>query len=221
MNVPKILKEEFVYDGFLKIKECELEYPNNIIIKNSKLYKPDAVAILVWNEDNQSFIFTRQYRYPVADREENGMILEVVAGTMEENEAPEDTAKRELLEEVGYKSENFDIMKVIYTSPGYSSEKVYLFLCTVKNSDKINGAGGGLKNEGEYIESVEIDISKAYEMLESNEIDDSKTIIGLQQFREKHFMSMIDLLSEEKDQLYNKIKELETKLVLLQSQPKL
>lgn len=218
MIIPKIIHEKISYDGFLKIKEAQLEFPNKLIKINSKLTKSDAVAILIWNSDNQSFVFTKQYRYPVADKEDDG-VFEIVAGTMEEKEEPEATAKREILEEVGYNCSDLELISSFYSSPGYSSEKIHLFLSIVKNSDKIKGEGGGLNDHGEFIETIELEVSEAYDMVKNGIINDAKSIIGLQYFKEQHYTSITNILSEEKEDLNKKISDLQTTILLLNSKP--
>lgn len=146
-----------------------------IILNNKKLYRdvvyhPGAVAILVKNKD--SFLFVRQYRHPARER-----LLEIPAGTLEENEEPYNTAMRELIEEAGIKANKLDFLTKFYVAPGYCSEIIHLFYTddfeTVENQPE----------EEEDIEVLWIDIQKAYEMVKSNEIKDAKTIIALNFYR--------------------------------------
>jgi len=220
MIIPKILKETITYDGYLKIKEADLEYPNKEKSINSKIEKFNAVSALVWNEDNETFLFTKQFRYPIMSDLDTTSILEIVAGNIEQNESPEESIKREILEEIGYDCKNIDFIQFVYSSPGYSSEKIYLYIGTVKNIDKIE-KGGGLAYENEFIEIEEIKIEKVYEMLETHQIIDAKTLICLQYFKEKHFKSIISILENEKEIANTKIEELGMKLVLMQSKPKI
>jgi len=217
---PKILKEELLFDGFLKIKKVDLEYQHgkeSVFVENTKMQKKDAVAILVWNKDIKKFIFVKQYRYPIVDREEDN-ILEIPAGTIEEKEFPEKTAIREVEEEIGYKSKDIEKIMEFYTSSGCSTEKVHLFMCIVSNEDKISN-GGGLKKEGEVVEIIELSIDEVYNQLDLTLIKDAKTIIALQEFKIRHLNSIIEMGKDEFNNSLKKIKDLETKNVLLQSRP--
>ena len=120
----------------------------------------------------------KQFRYPIADKEPNG-VLEIVAGKMDEGETPEQTAIREVMEEVGYEInlECLSLPTIAYASPGYSSEKVYTYIATVNNKMKV-ASGGGLEAEHESIEIIEIEVQKFMEMVRDGEIIDSKTLIA-------------------------------------------
>jgi len=178
----KIISEIRAYDSYFKVdKALVSDTKENGTIETYSRYKltrPDAVAVLILNKDTEKVILVKQFRYPIADREPNG-VLEIVAGKMDEGETPEQTVVRETLEEVGYKIDISCLSEPIisYSSPGYSSEKVYTYLAYVNNSMKIS-KGGGLDSEHESLEIVEIDAEKFMQMVRSGEIIDSKTIIA-------------------------------------------
>jgi len=77
----KILKEEFKYDGFLKIKKAEIEYDSfksnlPIIASRECLERGDSVAVLIYEKDTDSFIFTNQFRYPTI-KNDSGWIIPI------------------------------------------------------------------------------------------------------------------------------------------------
>lgn len=170
------------YNAYFKVDMVTVsEFHDGIYATEYKRYKltrPDAVAILVFNEDTKNVILVKQMRYPIIQHTSEN-ILEAVAGKIDEGETPKQAAVRELSEEIGYtiSEDRLSSPIEIFASPGYSSEKIYIFLAVVKDSDKTTD-GGGVAGEHENIEIVEIDIEEFIAKIKSNEIKDSKTIIA-------------------------------------------
>jgi len=110
----------------------------------------------------------KQFRYPYKE-----VIYEIPAGKIDSGETPFQTVKRELKEEVGGYSDNIIDLGVIYPSPGYTNEKIYIFLAqnTIFEQQKLD--------EGEFLEVEYFDFDKVLEMIEQNIIKDSKTIIAV------------------------------------------
>jgi len=179
----EFLKEERIFDGYFKVDQLTVketaEDGAESIYYRSKLSRPNAVAVLVFNEDTQKITLVRQFRYPVA-LEYPVDILEVVAGKIDDGETPQHAAIRELHEEVGYVITEEHLTKPfeIYASPGYSTEKIFIFLAVVKNSDKDPNAGGGVQGEHENIDIIEKDVDEFLNEVKTNVIKDSKTIIA-------------------------------------------
>jgi GDP-mannose pyrophosphatase NudK len=180
----KIVGEKRVFDDYFKIDQATIEEKTEdgqeSTYKRFKLTRPDAVTVLVFNEDTQKVTLVKQFRYPVIHQSGGLNILEAVAGKIDAGETPKQAAVRELWEEVGFKISEDKLSNPIemFASPGYSTEKIYIFLAVVKNSDKVENAGGGVAGEHENIEIVEMDINEFVSKIESNEIKDSKTIIA-------------------------------------------
>jgi len=179
----KISSETREYNSYFKIDSVEVsEFENGIFVDSYKRYKltrPDAVVILVFNEDTKKVTLVKQLRYPIVNHTSEN-ILEAVAGKIDAGETPKQAAVRELKEEVGYviTEDRLSSPIEIFASPGYSSEKLYIFLVVVKDLDKDPSAGGGVAGEHENIEIVEMDVNEFINKVRSNEIKDSKTIIA-------------------------------------------
>lgn len=178
----KVHSEERDYDFYFKIDKAIVdEFENGKYINSYNRYRltrPDAVTILVFNEDTQNVILVKQMRYPIMHHTSEN-ILEAVAGKIDAGETPQQAAVRELKEEIGYEISEDKLGKPIemFASPGYSTEKIYIFLAVVKNSNK-TADGGGVAGEHENIEIVEIPLNEFISKVQSNEIKDSKTIIS-------------------------------------------
>lgn len=178
-----VVSEEREFDSYFKVDRAivsEIQDDGSSITYNRfRLARPDAVAILVFNEDTKKIILVKQFRYPIIHHTAEN-VLEAVAGKIDIGEVPAQAAVRELWEEVGYKisAERLGAPIEIFASPGYSTEKIYIFLAVVKDSDKGLNAGGGIQVEHENIEMVEMDLNEFFRKVHSNEIKDSKTIIA-------------------------------------------
>lgn len=167
------------YDGYFKIDSTVITDGEIPVYKAYKLTRPDASTILVFNEDTKKIILIKQFRYPIAHLVSDN-ILEAVAGKIDAGETPEQAAVRELKEEIGYVISEDRLSKpiVMMTAPGYSVERIFIFLAVVKDSDKDPHFGGGLAAEHEHIETTEIDVNEFKRMVADNEIQDAKTIIA-------------------------------------------
>jgi len=167
MNVEKTIKSDKLYQGkIINLRIDTVELPNQKYSKREIIEHCGGVAIIAMHDDK--IIMVKQYRKAV----ENSL-LELPAGKIEAKEEAIACAKRELVEETGYESENMKFVFEFYSSPGFSNEKIYLFY-----TDEITFVGAN-PDEDEYIELVELPFKDALEKIENGEIVDAKTIIGL------------------------------------------
>jgi nudix-type nucleoside diphosphatase (YffH/AdpP family) len=186
-----IKSKRLVFDDFFKVEEATLRYQRfdgtmSATVSRRNFVRGDSVAAIVFNADTQHVILVNQFKYPTYDKGP-GWICEVVAGILEESESPEDAIRRELIEEIGYRSRRLRHISTFYVSPGGTSERIILFYAEVTNEDRI-GSGGGVEAEGENIRLVELSLSDLHSALESNDIVDAKTLVGalwLQQENER------------------------------------
>jgi GDP-mannose pyrophosphatase NudK len=139
----------------------------------------NGATILLYNREQQTVILTRQFRLPTfINGNESGMLIEACAGLLDKDN-PEDAIRRETEEETGYKIT--DVRKIFeaYMSPGSVTEIVYFFVAEYRHDMKVND-GGGVAQEQENIEVLELPLSQAVQMMEKGEINDGKTIMLLQ-----------------------------------------
>ncbi len=137
-------------------------------VTREKVWHPGAVGILA--VDGQHVWLTRQPREAVGD----SASLEIPAGKLDvQGEAPEETARRELAEEIGKTAGRWRELFAFYTSPGFSDERVWLFL-----AEDLSDAGGGPEaEENERIEIVPWPLGRLWEAVQ--ECEDSKSLIAL------------------------------------------
>jgi nudix-type nucleoside diphosphatase (YffH/AdpP family) len=149
---------------------------------NEIYYRPDAVAVLLYDEQRRKIMLTRQFRLATfLNSNESGYLIEVCAGLIDEGETPEQTAIRETDEETGIHVKPESVVKVgeCYSSAGASTELVHLFKAIYTEQDK-KSDGGGLEAEGEELELIELDFDEAREKLKNQQFRDMKTILLLQ-----------------------------------------
>lgn len=142
----------------------------------------DAVAALLFNVDRRSVVLVEQFRVPslIGRRRDDpattdGWITEVMAGTINENEMAEDAVIRETLEETGYKIKDPLLICKFFSSPGGTSERIFLYFAKVSESER-GGKGGGLADED--IRVVQIGVNDLFDRLARGLIDDPKLIIA-------------------------------------------
>lgn len=190
-NRVKILNTEILSDNWYTLNKVTFEYQKKdgtLETQSREAYdRGNGATILLYNKESKTVILTKQFRLPTyVNGNEDGMMIEACAGLLDKDN-PEDCIKRETEEELGY--EISDIKKVfeVYMSPGSVTEILYFFIAEYSKSMKIND-GGGLEEEQEEIEVLELDIEKALEMIDSGEIKDAKTIMLIQHLRLKDIL---------------------------------
>jgi GDP-mannose pyrophosphatase NudK len=168
-----------LYKGFVGVDELGFHYPDrNTDIRRIVVTRPEAIAVLIYNRSSQKIVLIRQFRAPVFLKDSSGYVYEIPAGITEPGEDIVETLQRETLEETGYQIRNSELLITFFPSVGILDERIYLFLTIVEDSDKIN-AGGGLDSEKEYLDVLEFSPEEAFTLLETGQIIDGKTLIGI------------------------------------------
>ncbi|MDD2472870.1 MULTISPECIES: NUDIX hydrolase [unclassified Methanoculleus] len=148
----------------LSVEKREVTLPNGEMMERVIVHPGGAVAILPVEGDDCYLI--RQYRFAIDD-----YILEAPAGTIEEGEKPHETAYRELIEETGMKASSFVPKGCIYSSPGYTDERIWLYL-----AQDLSPCSDFRMDEDEVIEVVRVPIKDLDAMIADGRIADAKTI---------------------------------------------
>lgn len=139
----------------------------------------NGATILLYNPAKGTVVLTRQFRLPTfVNGNVDGMLIETCAGLLDENNA-EDCIRKETEEETGYKIDKVKKLFEAYMSPGSVTEIVHFFVAEYCSAMKV-GEGGGLEQEQENIDVLELSFTEAYAMIESGKIKDGKTIMLLQ-----------------------------------------
>ena len=139
----------------------------------------NGAAILLYNRDKKTVILTRQFRMPTyLNGNADGMMIEVCAGLLDADNA-EDCIRKETEEETGYKIDKVTKVFEAYMSPGSVTEVLYFFVAEYDEHMKIT-EGGGVTEEEENIEVLELNFEESLEMIKTGEIKDAKTVMLLQ-----------------------------------------
>jgi len=163
-----INRKQVAYDGkAFRVVSENITLPNGSTTEMDVIRHPGAAAIVPL-ADSETVILIRQYRHAVRDH-----IWEIPAGTLEPGEAPLDCARRELTEETGYSAGTFEKIGEIVPVPGYSDERIHLFVASGLT------AGDQNLDEGEWLEVHRTPFAEVLEMIRSGKIVDGKTITGL------------------------------------------
>ena len=165
----KVDKSETIFKGrVFEIRVDDITYNSgNKGIREVVLHNGGAVVVAVTLENK--IVMVKQYRYPF-----DKFLLELPAGKLEKGEDPEVCASRELTEETGYRTKQITKLGSIYTTPGFCSEELHIYLA--ENLQP----GDHCREEGEYgMEVFEYTLNEVTEMILDGRIKDSKTIAGI------------------------------------------
>ena len=133
---------------------------------------PGAAAVVPFASDprgdDPTVLLIQQYRYAT-----NGSLIEIPAGRLDPGEDPEMCARRELLEEVGVKAGRVERLTTIWTTPGFTDERIHLFWASELTADK------HAREPDEFIDVVPKPLSEALQLVRSGVISDAKTAFSL------------------------------------------
>lgn len=171
-------------DGFLKIDAAEFSFADEGAKAKRRnvevVERGDSSAVLIHMTADDTFLLARQFRMPVRMREgaeESGWTLEIVAGVVDQGETPEQSARREAMEEVGLEVGACESVATVFPSPGGSSERIFIYYAAVEGAPP-QGAGGGLGDE--RIAKEVVPRAELERMCRQGEITDAKTLIAVQ-----------------------------------------
>lgn len=161
-------RTEYIYKGKkINLRLTRLRLPDGRSAFREVVEHRGSVAVIPLL-DNGKIILLRQYRPVIGE-----WILEIPAGTIEPGERPHECALRELEEETGYRAGKITKILEFYVSPGYTTEKIYLY--KAENLQKLKPK----PEPYEFLEVVEMGLEDAIEKVLNGDIKDAKTIIAL------------------------------------------
>lgn len=163
----EILSSEPIYKGRIfdvrldRIREGDIEYERDVVV-----HKGSAVIVPVFDDGTVALV--RQYRHAAGK-----YLLEIPAGSLDGDESPETGAARELEEEIGVTAAKLEKILEFYVSPGFLTEKMFVFLAT-----ELTETAQNLETD-ELIEIERLTIPQAFDLIRNGGIEDAKTIVGL------------------------------------------
>ena len=171
-HMPLISTERIFTGRIVNLNLDTVEFPDGSTGKLEMLRHPGASAIVPFLDDPASedprVVFIRQFRHAA-----EGNMWEIPAGRLDAGEEPEACARRELREETGYSAADCRRLVTILTTPGFTDERIHLFLATGLR------AGEHAREADEFLEVHELRWSEAMRLAEAGEISDAKTLTAL------------------------------------------
>lgn len=170
MGIVKTVRSEKKYLGkVFNLVVDDIEYPSGKPGIREVAEHPGG-SVIVPMLDEKTVLLIRQFRYPIKD-----FIYELPAGKLDAGEDPAKCAARELEEETGYKADTLTKLTAIYTTPGFCTELLHIYLAT--GLHKL--PSGQRLEEGEHLTLETFTLKEAVAMVERNDIVDGKSICGL------------------------------------------
>ncbi|HJU70002.1 MAG TPA: NUDIX hydrolase [Gemmatimonadaceae bacterium] len=173
MIKPGALESRRVYTGkVLNLDIDRVQFPDDSVGELEIIRHSGASAVVPFLSDaageDPHLLLIKQYRYAA-----NGYLYELPAGRLDPGEVPEECARRELREETGCSAERVEYLYTMYTTPGFTDERIHLFMA----SGLTHGETGHESDEFLTIETVPL--SRALEMIRDGVIQDAKTALGI------------------------------------------
>ncbi|GAB3937842.1 GDP-mannose pyrophosphatase NudK [Mucilaginibacter myungsuensis] len=183
MNNITITNTEVLSDNWYTLRKISYQTTDragNVTTQSREAYdRGNGAVIFLYNKQQGTVILTRQFRMPTyVNGNPNGMLIECCAGLLDAHNA-EDCIRKETEEETGYKITHVQKVFEAYMSPGSVTEMLYFFTAEYDKSMQVSD-GGGLAEENENIEVLEMTFQQAVGMIASGDIRDAKTIMLLQ-----------------------------------------
>jgi nudix-type nucleoside diphosphatase (YffH/AdpP family) len=178
----RVKNVEILSDRHYRLNEVEFDYRRGNgewqTQKHEVFDRGHAATLLPYNVASRTVVLTRQFRLPAYLAGHDDLLIEAAAGMLDD-ETPEKRIRAEAEEEIGYRLH--DVRKVFeaFMSPGAVTEKLHFFVAEYEAAMRISN-GGGLAEEGEDIEVLELPIDSALAMISDGRIVDAKTIMLLQ-----------------------------------------
>lgn len=184
MSTPnvRILKQQLLSDNWYVLKKIDFQLQRrdgSWQAQTREVYdRGNGATIVLYNRAKGTVILTRQFRIPAFLNEHDGYLIEAAAGLLDDA-SPEERIRLEAEEETGYRVRSVRKVYEAFMSPGSVTERVHFFVGEYRPEDRV-ADGGGLAEEGEDIEVLELPFAEALAMVDDGRIMDGKTIILLQ-----------------------------------------
>ena len=178
-----IVKNEILSDNWYTLRKITYEFlkkDGTWETHTREAYdRGNGATILLYNKAQKTVILTQQFRLPTyINGNPSGIMIEACAGLLDKDN-PEECIIRETEEETGYKISSAKKIFEVYMSPGSVTEIIHFFIAEYNKEMKMN-EGGGIAEEQENIEVIELDFEEAFDGIASGKIKDAKTIMLLQ-----------------------------------------
>lgn len=170
---PGALESRRIHTGkVLNLDIDRVRFPDGSVGELEMIRHSGASAVVPFLSDpagdDPHLLLIKQYRYAA-----NGYLYEIPAGRLDPGEAPADCARRELREETGCSAERVDFLMTMYTTPGFTDERIHLFMATGLTPGETG------HESDEFLTLEPVPLARALEMIRDGVIQDGKTALGI------------------------------------------
>jgi nudix-type nucleoside diphosphatase (YffH/AdpP family) len=170
----EIRKVETVYKGYVTVMVATLVGDDGHEVRREVEHHGRAVAVLPYDPERRTALLVKLPRAPVIWAGGPDRLTEAPAGIVD-GENAEAAVRREALEEAGVELGRLELVGAPFSSPGFSAERIELFLAPYSAADRVE-AGGGLEGEDENIVVEELPLAELWDLAERHAILDLKTL---------------------------------------------
>jgi len=181
MAQTEIVERDLKYQGWMTFSVVSVRTAKGALARREVVGHGRAACVLAYDETRKTAMLVRQLRVPVFVATHEEHLLEAICGMVDDGKAAE-TAEREAMEEAGLRLRTLDLVAEVWSSPGILIERVSLFLATYGHDDRV-GEGGGLADEHEDIEVIEMPLHALADLADRGGLVDMKTLVLLQTLR--------------------------------------
>jgi ADP-ribose pyrophosphatase len=172
MAIPALNSRQIYRGKVVSLDVDTVRFPDGSTGELEIVRHPGAAAVIPFvsdpRGDDPTVLLIQQYRYAT-----NGSLIEIPAGRLNPGEDPEACARRELLEEVGVTAGHLERLTTIWTTPGFTDERIHLFWASELTTRK------HAREPDEFIEVIPTPLSEALQLVRSGVISDAKTALSL------------------------------------------
>jgi len=182
-----IHRQRRLFDDFFKVDELlvthrQIDGTMSAMQRRLVFERGDSIAVLLLNSQRNAVVLVDQFKAPamIARRRDDpastdGWMVETLAGAIDVDETPEAAAIRETLEETGFRIRQPRLIARFFSSPGGTSERIFLYFAEVQDEDRV-GAGGGIADED--INVLQIPLDELFDWLAKGLIEDPKLLVA-------------------------------------------
>ncbi len=166
----KTVQKHVLYTGkIINLRVDDAQLPDGRPCKREMVEHPGGAAVLCVEEGK--VLLVRQFRYAYGE-----VLWEIPAGKLDAGEDPAHAAARELEEETGRRAERMELLFLLYPTPGYTNEKLYVYRAHGVHAGRVH------LDEDEFVSVSLIPVKEAAEMIADGRIRDAKTVAAIQHY---------------------------------------
>jgi nudix-type nucleoside diphosphatase (YffH/AdpP family) len=183
----KLKDRKVVYDGWLTLEVAVFDTEvrgETVTIRREVHDHGHGACVLPFDVARRTAVLVRQVRAAALLESGDGVLIEAVAGLVDAGESSEEAVRREAWEEAGVRLGAVEFLGAPYSSPGSLTERAYLYLGEI-DANAPRGSGGGLIEEHEEIEVIEVGLADLARLADAGEIADLKTMFLIEALRRR------------------------------------